>query len=442
MARHRHARRVPKEIVEAEVGNLSQEGRGIAHVDGETVFIDGALPGERVTFRYLQRRRGIAEAEVVEVLEPSAERVEPRCAHFGVCGGCRLQHMSPEKQRELKQDVLKSQLERVGRVTPAEWLPPLTAGDWGYRRKARLAVKLVPKKGGLLVGFRERNSSYVAALESCDVLDPRVGLGLRDLAALIEGLTVARQLPQIEVAIGDDAVGLVFRHLAPLTADDCRQLTEFGERHGFFIYLQPGNEETVHPLWPAEAELVYRLPEFEVELAFRPTDFTQVNADINRAMVSRALELLDPQSRDTVLDLFCGLGNFTLPLAKRAGHVVGVEGEAGLVGRARSNAQRNGLDNTEFHVANLAGDVRDLPWMRGHYDRILLDPPRSGAAELIPQIAPLRASRLVYVSCNPATLARDAGMLVHEFGYRLRAAGIMDMFPHTAHVESIAVFER
>jgi 23S rRNA (uracil1939-C5)-methyltransferase len=434
-------RRLPQQPVEAEVSALSHEGRGVAHIDGETVFIHGALPGERVRFRYLRRRRGIGEGEVAEVLQPSPERLAPRCAHFGVCGGCSLQHLPAERQRRLKQDVLRTQLERIGRVAPDRWLPPLTASDWGYRRKARLAVKLVPKKGGVLVGFRERGSSFVAALESCEVLDPRVGRRLRELAALIEGLSVVRQLPQIEVAIGDDAVGLVFRHLAPLTAEDRAKLVAFGQCHGFLIYLQPGNENSVQLLWPGDGELTYRLPAFDLELAFRPTDFTQVNADLNRKMVDRAIELLDPQPSDSVLDLFCGLGNFTLPLARRAGQVVGVEGEAGLVGRARDNARRNGLDNCELHVADLAGDVRDLPWMRRHYDRMLLDPPRSGGAELIPQVAGLGVSRLVYVSCNPATLARDAGLLVHDHGYRLRAAGIMDMFPHTAHVESIAVFE-
>lgn len=434
--------KVPQELVEVEITTLSPEGRGVAHVADETVFIHGALPGERVRFRYLQRRRGIGEGEVVDVLSPSPDRIEPKCAHFSICGGCSLQHLPAEQQRQLKQEVLRNQLERIGRVTPEEWLPPLAGPEWGYRRKARLGVKLVPKKGGVLVGFRERGSSFIAALETCEVLDPRVGQRLRELAALVERLSVVRQLPQIEVAIGDDAVGLVFRHLAPLTAADRAELSAFGQQHGFLIYLQPGNESTVQLLWPATAELTYRLPDFEVELAFRPTDFTQVNAGINRAMVSRAIELLDPQPTEAVLDLFCGLGNFTLPLARRAGQVVGVEGEAGLVGRARDNARRNGLDNCEFHVADLSRDVRGLPWMQRRYDKLLLDPARSGAAELIPQIVGLGASRIVYVSCNPATLARDAGMLVREHGYRLRSAGIIDMFPQTAHVESIAVFER
>lgn len=438
----RSRQRVPRELVEAEITALSPEGRGVAHVDGETVFIHGALPGERVTFRYLRRRRGIGEGDVVEVLQPSPERIEPACAHFSICGGCSLQHVSPERQRQLKSEVLQTQLERIGRVSPEEWLSPLSGNPWGYRRKARLGVKLVPKKGGVLVGFRERGSSFIAALDACEVLDPRVGHKLPELARLIEGLSVARQLPQIEVAIGDDAVGLVFRHLAPLTPADKEALIAFGQQHDFLMFLQPGNESTVRLLWPEQGGLSYRLPDFDVEVAFRPTDFTQVNADINRLMVARAIELLDPQPQESVLDLFCGLGNFTLPLARRAKQVVGVEGEAGLVARARENAVRNGLENCDFHVADLSRDVRDLPWMQQNYDKLLLDPARSGAAELIPQIAGLGAGRIVYVSCNPATLARDAGMLVHEHGYRLRSAGIIDMFPHTAHVESIAVFER
>lgn len=433
--------RLPQEAVEATVTALSHEGRGIAHVGAETVFIDGALPGERVTFRYIARRRGIGEGTLVEVLEASPERVEPRCPHFGLCGGCSLQHLPPEAQLRFKEGVLREQFQRIGQVQPQSWLPLLEGPTWGYRRRARLAVRWVAKKGGAVVGFRERHSAYVAALEQCLVLDPRVGTRLRELGELIDGLSVRAQIPQIEVALGDEQAALAFRNLAPLSAADRERLIAFGKAHGFQIYQQPGNAETLERLWPAEAELTFRIPEFDVELAFRPNDFTQVNAEINRRMVARALELLAPQPTDRVLDLFCGLGNFTLPLARRAGHVVGVEGEAGLVERARANARRNGLDNVEFHVADLAAGVEGLPWMRQSYDKLLLDPPRSGAGELIPQIAQLKVPRIVYVSCNPATLARDAGLLVHNHRYRLRAAGVMDMFPHTAHVESIALFE-
>lgn len=435
-------RKTPQQLAEVEISGLSHEGRGIAHLDGETIFIHGALPGERVRFRHLRRRRGISEGELVEILQASPERITPLCAHFGVCGGCDLQHLPPQRQLQIKEDTLRMQLQRIGRVEPETWLPPLTGESWSYRRKARLAVKLVPKKGGVLVGFRERNSSLVAALNNCPVLDPRIGQHLQDLAAALGKLSSVRQLPQIEVAIGDDTVGLVFRHLVPLPEEDEAALIALGQRFGFSIYTQSGGPDTVRLLWPEQTRLSYRLPEFELELAFQPTDFTQVNADINRLMVSRAVELLDPQPGDTVLDLFCGLGNFTLPLARHAARVVGIEGEAGLVGRARENARDNGLENCEFHVANLARDVRDLPWMRYRYDKLLLDPSRLGAAELIPQLKALNVPRLVYVSCNPATLARDASMLVQEQGYRLRSAGIIDMFPQTAHVESIALFEK
>jgi len=441
--RHRARKQhLPQAAVEAVVTALSNEGRGIAHVDSEIVFIDGALPGERVTFRYTARRRGIAEGAVVELIERSPQRIEPRCPQFGVCGGCSLQHLAPQEQLRFKEDVLRGQFQRIGQVEPREWLPPLEGASWGYRRRARLAVRWVAKKGGTLVGFRERHSAFVAAVDECAVLDPRVGTRLRELGELIDGLSIKTQVPQIEVSMGDDQVALAFRNLAPFSAADRERLIGFGQAHGFQIYQQPGNESTIERLWPAEAELTFRIPEFDVELAFLPTDFTQVNAGINQRMVARALALLEPGPQERVLDLFCGLGNFTLPLARRAGYVVGVEGEAGLVERARGNARRNGLDNVEFHVANLAGEVEALPWMRQSYDKILLDPPRSGAMELIPQIARLKAPRIVYISCNPATLARDAGLLVHDHGYRIGAAGVMDMFPHTAHVESIAVFER
>lgn len=443
MARHTRKARLPQEPVEAEITGLSHEGRGIAHVGAETVFVDGALAGERVRFRYTRRRRGIGEGQVVEVLQASPDRVEPACSHFGTCGGCSMQHLPPEAQIAFKQDVLAEQFARIGRVEPEQWLAPLTSDVWGYRRKARLAVKMVPKKGGVLVGFRERYSPYVAQLDSCAVLDPRVGERLADLAALIESLSIPRQIPQIEVALGDDeAAALVFRNLAPLSASDRDALTRFGQEHGFQIYEQPGNEQTVKPVWPEAPRLSYSLSEHEVEVEFLPTDFTQVNAGINRKMVNRALELLHLTGQERVLDLFCGLGNFTLPMARRAARVVGVEGEAGLVERARQNAVRNGIGNCEFHVADLSQDVAGLPWLRQSYDRVLLDPPRSGALAMIAPVARLGAERIVYVSCGPATLARDAGLLVNEFGYKLRAAGVMDMFPHTAHVESIALFER
>ncbi len=439
MGRRRQPR-IPREPVRVEITGLSHEGRGIAQIEGKTLFVHGALPGEQVLCRYTRRHRRYDEAKVLEVEAASEQRVEPRCPHFGVCGGCSLQHMSAGRQITFKQDVLLELLAHVGRVQPETVLPPLQAGAWGYRRKARLAVKHVPAKGRVLVGFREKHSPYVAEMDSCDVLDPRVGGRLLALSALIGGLSRPDRVPQIEVAVGDNGVALVFRNLEAFTEADLERLRAFGDQHDFMIYQQPGNEQTVTPVSEGTQGLHYSVG--GETLAFRPTDFTQVNAELNLAMVDRALGLLDPQPGDRVLDLFCGLGNFTLPLARRVGTVVGVEGEAGLVERARENAARNGLGNAEFHVANLAEPVDHLPWAQARFDKILLDPPRSGALEVLPRVAGFGARRLLYISCNPSTLSRDAGELVHRYGYRLLSAGVMDMFPHTAHVESIALFER
>lgn len=432
--------RLPKEPVRLKVSGLSHEGRGIAQVDGKTVFVHGALPGETVVARYTRRHRRYDEAAVVEVEHAAAERIDPRCPHFGTCGGCSLQHLSPERQIAFKQDVLLELLWHVGRVEPAEVLAPLQGSPWGYRRKARLAVKDVPRKGRVLVGFREKHSPYVADMNSCEVLDPRVGQRLEALSELIAGLSRPDRIPQIEVAIGDNAVALVFRNLEPLTSPDLASLRRFGQQHDFMILQQPGNESTVAPVWPEVQELYYEVA--GERLVFRPTDFTQVNNALNLKMVGRAIALLDPGPDDRVLDLFCGLGNFTLPLARRAAAVVGVEGDQALVERACENARRNGLQNAEFHVANLAEPVDHHPWARAEFNKVLLDPPRSGALEVLPQVAWFRPQRIVYVSCNPSTLARDAGELVHNYGYRLVSAGVMDMFPHTAHVESIACFEQ
>ena len=440
----RRGRRLPAEPVEVEVERLSHEGRGIGHREGRTVFVQGALPGETVSAQIRRRRRRQEEGQAVAVDNPAPDRVSPPCPHVGVCGGCSLQHMDPVAQIAHKQATLADLLSHTGGVSPAEWLPPVTGPTWGYRRRARLGVKYVPRKGDrVLVGFRERFSPFVADIDSCHVLDPRVARHLPELASLIRGLSIPDRIAQIEVAAGDEAVGLVFRNLRPLTDEDQRQLVAFGAAHGLLIFQQPGNESTVEPVGHEATRLHYALPDFDLEFAFAPTDFTQVNAAINRQMVPLALDLLSVEPGMRVLDLFCGLGNFTLPLARRCARVIGVEGAASLVERARQNAAANGIDNADFHVADLAAeDVGQLPWLREPFDGILLDPPRSGAAEVLPALAALNANRIVYVSCNPATLARDAGTLVHEYGYRLRQAGVMDMFPHTAHVESIALFER
>ncbi len=429
-------------VVEADITNLTHDGRGVAHINGKAVFVTGALAGERVRLRFSGKHRHYDEAVVEEVLRASPDRVTPRCPHFGVCGGCALQHLDATAQIAVKQRELLENLERIGKVQPENVLAPLTDAPWGYRRKARLSVKFVEKKGRVLVGFRETNGRYVADIGRCEVLHPAVGERIAAIAQMIESLDSKCDIPQIEVAAGDDVVALIFRHLQPLSSHDTDALTAFGKRHQLAIYLQPGGIDSVTPLWPAEARLNFRLPVYDVELEFRPLDFIQVNAGMNRRMIDHALGLLDPKPTDRVLDLFCGLGNFTLPLARRAAHVTGVEGEAGLVRRAGENARHNGIANADFFAADLAADQRNSPWARADHDLLLLDPPRSGAAEILEYLPRRGVRRVVYVSCHPASLARDAGTLVNRHGFVLKSTGAMDMFPHTAHVESIAMFER
>ncbi|WP_226470543.1 23S rRNA (uracil(1939)-C(5))-methyltransferase RlmD [Luteimonas panaciterrae] len=431
----------------ADIHDLSHDGRGVARrEDGKAVFVAGALSGERVMARQTARSRHFDEAVTVEVLQASADRVEPRCPHFGVCGGCVLQHLEESKQILAKQRVLQENLERIGHVTPETLLPPLTADSWGYRRKGRFSVRRVEKKDKTLVGFRERDPRFVAELSICHTVIPQIGEHIDALAALVDGMEARRDIPQIEFIAGDETIALVFRHLQPLSAADSEKLVAFGQGHGFAIFLQPGGVDSVHPLWPLHADgsgppLAFRLQAWDVELKFRPLDFIQVNAGLNEKMIARTLELLDVKPDDRVLDLFCGLGNFTLPLARCVREVVGVEGEAGLVARARENAAHNNLSNAQFHSADLTQDQRGTAWMRQGFDKLLLDPPRSGAIDVLRQLPLKQFKRIVYVSCHPGSLARDAGYLVNEQGWSLRAAGVMDMFPHTAHVESIAVFE-
>ena len=429
--------------------DLSLDGRGVArwpegHANaGKAVFVSGALPGETVSVQQTARSRHFDEAKTLEVIEASPDRVEPRCPHFGTCGGCVLQHFAEERQIESKQRVLLENLQRIGHVSPQSVLPPLRGDSWGYRRKGRFSVRRVEKKDKTLVGFREQDPRFVADIGECHVVVPQLGFKVAALGALVDGLDARRDIPQIEFIAGDAQIALVFRHLQPLSDADKAKLAAFAEAEGFSIFLQPGGIDSVHPLTGDAPQLSFRLPQWDIELLFRPLDFIQVNAKLNEAMIARALELLDVQPGERVLDLFCGLGNFTLPLARAAGdgEVVGVEGDAGLVQRARANAAHNGLGNATFHAADLVQDLAAQPWLKAGFDKLLLDPARSGAIEVLKQLPLKGLKRIVYVSCHPGSLARDAGFLVNDAGWTLREAGVMDMFPHTAHVESIAVFD-
>jgi 23S rRNA (uracil1939-C5)-methyltransferase len=439
---------VPSTPFEAHITDLGHDGRGVARVDGKAVFVSGALLGEHVLARLRKRHRHFDEAEVVELITRSPHRVEPRCRHFSQCSGCSLQHLDATSQIAAKQRVLAENFERIGKVTPQAWLPPLTAEPWGYRRKGRLSVRNVAKKGRVLVGFREeQNPRFVTEIQQCEVMHPALGPKVGLLADLLNGMDAVNDIPQIEFAAGDDLMALVFRHMQPLSERDLAALAAFGQQHALAIYLQPGGTSSVHPLWPENPRLAFHIGSgdarfADVELEFQPLDFVQVNAGMNQLMMARALELLDPQPTDRVLDLFCGLGNFTLPIARRVAEVAGVEGEHGLVERAAQNAARNGIANARFHVANLFEDQRTADWARAPWDKLLLDPPRAGADQVLAYLPHNQTSRIVYVSCHPASLARDAGILVNQHGFRLASAGVMDMFPHTSHVESIALFER
>jgi 23S rRNA (uracil1939-C5)-methyltransferase len=397
------------------------------------VFVEGALPGERAAVQILTGRRKFDIGRALSIQQPSAGRRTPPCPHFGRCGGCAVQHADLVTQLTAKESWLVQNLARIGKVEPERVLPAITGEEWGYRHRARLSVRRVPKKGGVLVGFRERRSSYVADLRECHVLPPHVSALIVPLKEMVERLSINTRLPQIEVAVADNATALVVRHLLPLTEDDHALLRAFADRHGVHLWLQPGGPESARPFHPAQSELYY--DSNGVRLQFRPTDFTQVNHAVNRLLVERALELLDPQPGERIADLFCGLGNFSLPIARRGAQVIGFEGSGELVERARENAKANGLV-AQFEVMDLFAPNL-APY--GRFDKVLIDPPRQGAIEIVKSID---APRIVYVSCDPATLARDAGVLVQTRGYRLLAAGIVNMFPHTAHVESITLFEK
>jgi 23S rRNA (uracil1939-C5)-methyltransferase len=426
------------------IESLDHEGRGVAHVEGKTIFIEGALPGETVEYSVFKKKPSYEQATATKILKPSFMRVTPRCPSFGLCGGCSMQHMEAGAQVAAKQRVLEDNLWHIGKVRAAEMLPAIYGPPWGYRHRARVSVKYVRKKERVLVGFHEKRSSYIADMETCEVLPPRISALLMPLRALVEQLSIRERMPQVEMALGQDVDALVLRIMDPLNEQDEALLRTFADRHRVQFFLQSKGPETVQPFYPLDApELNYTLPDFDIVMPFRPTEFTQVNPDINRVLVRRAINLLDPRPGERIADLFCGLGNFSLPIARRGADVVGVEGSAALVRRAQANAEVNGLSaRARFVEANLfETDAVGLKKL-GHFDKMLIDPPRDGALEVIKALAEDGPQRIVYVSCSPATLARDAEVLVHEKGYTLKAAGVVNMFPHTAHVESIALFEK
>lgn len=431
---------MPVTIIES----LDHEGRGVARHEGKTVFVEGALPGEKVVYSSYRRKPNYELATAGSILLPSALRIAPRCRHFGICGGCSMQHLDEPGQAAAKQRVLEDAFRHIARMRPEQVYPAIYGQAWGYRSRARLSVRLVPKKGGVLVGFHEKRSSYIADMDSCEVLPPHISALLPKLRCLVGGLSIPDRLPQIEVAAGDGVTVLVLRILQALNSADEAQLRAFADEHGIQVWLQPGGPESAHPFHPPAAPpLSYSLPDFGLVMHFRPNEFTQVNQGINRMLLRRAMHLLRPSPGERIGDLFCGLGNFTLPIARSGAFVLGVEGSQALVRRAGENAALNGLSGmTEFAVANLFEASPEMLAGWGTLDKWLIDPPREGAIELVKAIGREGPGRIVYVSCNPATLARDAAVLVHEKGYRLRGAGIANMFPQTSHVESIALFER
>jgi 23S rRNA (uracil1939-C5)-methyltransferase len=435
-----------RQLLEIETGAvvaLTHAGDGIVR-EGKAVFVPGALPGELIRFRRRAQHRQYDDGLLVEVLEKSSARVTPACAYFGVCGGCALQHLAPAAQLAAKELELRDNLERVARVAPRAWLAPLAGPHWGYRRRARLSVKYVAKKGRVLVGFRERAKPYVSAMASCEVLAPRAAALIEPLSAVLTQLSIRELVPQIEVSVADNALALVLRVLGAPGSADLAALRAFETAQGVRLYLQEGGLDSVRRLThvPLEEPLRYALPAFALELEFAPTDFIQVNREVNAALVTRAVELLELDEHSRVLDLYCGIGNFTLALARRARNVVGVEADERLVARARHNAERHALGNARFHCLDLGEPAAgEENCMREAYSQVLIDPPRAGARAMLPTVARLAPRRLLYISCHPGSLARDVGMLVHEFGFILHAAGVLDMFPHTMHVESLALLE-
>jgi 23S rRNA (uracil1939-C5)-methyltransferase len=427
-----------------DILSLDHEGHGVARLDGKVTFVDGALAGERAEIAVYRKHAKYNSANALAILKSSAQRATPRCPYFGRCGGCTMQHLEASAQVAAKQRVLEENLDRIGKVSPEVVLRPLHGPSWGYRSRARMSSRLVDKKGGVLVGFHEKRSSFIADMASCEVLTPDVSALIQPLRELIVQLSNADRIPQVEVAVGEHVTVLVFRLLEPWSDDDAAKVRGFAEQHHVQVWEQKKGPDTVRPFWPEIApELSYSLPEFGLVMPFRPTDFTQVNSAINRALVSRAVRLLQPRAGERIADLFCGLGNFTLPIATHGADVLGIEGSKELVERARTNALHNQLPNARFEVDNLFEMTPEKFAALGQFDKLLIDPPRSGAIEVVKSLPDSGGpARIVYVSCDPATLARDAEVLCHVKGYRLEAAGVANMFPHTAHVESIALFTR
>ena len=426
------------------IESLDQEGRGIAHADGKVIFIEGALTGEVVSYASYRKKPAFELAQMTTLHRAASIRVEPKCKHYGVCGGCSMQHLDTRVQVAVKQRILEDSLARIGKVKPETILPAIYGQSWGYRERARISAKYVIKKEKMLVGFHEKRSSFVADMQSCEILAPKIAGLIKPLADLLAGLSIRDKMPQVEVAVGEHVDALVLRVMAPPSSQDEAALRAFADAHQVQFWLQSKGPETITPFYPLDAPaLSYSLPEFNITMPFAPSEFTQVNSELNRVMISRAMRLLNPQASERIVDFFCGLGNFTLPIARSGAQVLGVEGSDALVKRAAQNAHSNGLaGNTEFKASNLFEMTEESLAALGKFDKWLIDPPRDGAMELVKSITPEIAPELiVYVSCNPATLARDAAELVQR-GYVLKSAGVMNMFPQTSHVESIAVFVR
>lgn len=438
----RRKRKLIEQPFEVLINDLSHDGRGIARIDNKVIFVSGGLPEEKVIVKHIGGNKNFEEGQAIEILNPSSNRVQPECQFYEVCNGCTMMHLKSEKQIEFKQNTLKNNLLKMAKIEPESWLKPLTADSWHYRRRARLSVRWVIAKDKVLVGFREKNGRYVADMDYCEVLQQPLDELLKPLAEMIEGLNIKQHIAQIEASIADNDVALIFRHLKPIHPNDEKILLEFAENQNVRIFTQSKGPKTIVELTKSSDPLYFDMQEFGVRMEFLPSDFIQVNAKMNLKMISQAADLLDLKKSDVVLDLFCGLGNFTLPFANMVSQIVGVEGDDSLVERAKHNAKLNELDNVDFHKADLTKNQDDSAWFNKPYNKVLIDPPRSGAWDILPLIAKTKADTLLYVSCHPASLARDTDRLVNDLGFKLVSAGVMDMFPHTSHVESIALFVR